>query len=367
MTMDRRDFLTASSALGAAAAATTGARAQPRRRTSWRRIAVEEAFWTPAVAEAQRALGLSSSRSLDFKTTRGTCDPRTPLYRGLTDFDERLRVMDRDGVAMHLLSLTTPGVQMFDPETGTAMAHISNDHLADVIARHPTRFAGLGCIAPQSPKEAVKEMERSIRQLNLSGFIINSHTDGEFLDAPKYWPILEAAEGLDRPIYLHPRSPPDSMLEPFDDYGFHNARWGFQAEISTHIMRMHAGKVFDRFPKLTIVIGHMGEGLFGNLWRIDHMSDAGRKRRTDPRSPDLTLSEVLKRNFYITTSGVEHAPLMRFVMDQFGVDRMMWAIDYPYEDSARATAFMNQVDIPDAHKAQLFHLNAERIFRLPTV
>ena len=107
---------------------------------------------------------------------------------------------------MHLLSLTAPGVQMFDADTATELATLANDRLAEICRQHPTRFAGLASFAPQTPKRAAKEMERAINELKLNGFIVNSHTNDEYLDDPKFWPILEAAEALDRCIYIHPRA-----------------------------------------------------------------------------------------------------------------------------------------------------------------
>lgn len=365
MPIDRRTFLTAAAPAAALAAnaALPASRTKPR---TWRRIAVEEAFWTPQLCDAQRALGQSQWGSLDLRTTRMICDQRTTLYRQLSDFDERLRIMDEDGVAMHLLSHVAPGVQMFDAATATTLAKVTNDHLAEVISRHPTRFAGLATMAPQDPPGAVREMERAVRELKLNGFIINSHTNGEFLDRQKFWPLLEAAEALQRPIYLHPRAPADSMAAPFADYDMHNARWGFQADTSTHVLRMIYGGVFDRFPRLQMVIGHMGEGLPGQLWRIDNTSDVGRRRRDDPNAAGMMPSDYLRRNFHITTSGVLHGPILKYTIELFGIDRVMWAIDYPFERSPAATAFMNTVDVDDDARARLFHLNAERVFRLPT-
>jgi predicted TIM-barrel fold metal-dependent hydrolase len=124
------------------------------------------------------------------------------------------------------------------------------------------------------------------------------------------------------------------------------------------------GGVFDRFPKLKIVLGHMGEGLPGQIWRIDNTSDVGRHRRDDPSAPGMVPSDYLRRNFYITTSGVLHGPILKYTIDLFGIDRIMWAIDYPFERSKLATVFMNTVDVGDEDRAKLFHLNAERIFRL---
>src|SRR5262249_16838084 len=149
----------------------------------------------------------------------------------------------------HLMLLTAPGVQMFDADTATELATLANDRIAELISRHPTRFAALASFAPQSPKRAVKEMERSIRQLKLNGFVVNSHTHGEDLDDQKYWPILEAAEALDRCIYIHPRAPSEAP-QMFSHYGMDSAMWSYGMEVGTHAVKMMASGVFDRFPKL---------------------------------------------------------------------------------------------------------------------
>ncbi len=180
----------------------------PGAKASRRRIGTEEAFAIPEQMAALRAIGESTWRNLDLNLLRRSTDPAGPTYKSLVDLgEERLRVMDENGVDMHLLSLTSPGVQCFDADKACAMASLANDRVAEAVARYPTRFAGLAAFAPQDPKRAVVEMERAVGKLKLHGFILNSHTDGEYMDDRKYWPILEAAEALDRAIYIHPRAP----------------------------------------------------------------------------------------------------------------------------------------------------------------
>ena len=374
MDRDRRTVLGAGAALAVAAA--TGAHgAQPAARVAprnYRRIATEEAWAIPEQREAIAAIARSSWNNLDVRNLRGGSSGAaggpmgatlSALGRRMLDVDgERLELMDRDGVAMHLLSLTSPGVQLFAAATAVSMAKLANDRMAAVIARHPTRYGGLASFAPQDPAAAVKEMERAVRELKLNGFIVNSHTNNEYLDQEKYWPILEAAEALDSALYIHPRSPADTMAAPFSDYNMHAAIWGFQAETGTHAMRIILSGVLDRFPRLKIVLGHMGESIPYNLWRADHWYHC--RRGIQPSS--LQPSDVFKRNFLITTSGVEDTRVLDYCLKWLGPDRIMWAIDYPYEESAPATRFMNEAPIPDADKEKIFHLNAERLFRLPT-
>ena len=334
---------------------------------SWRRIATEESFYIPEVAQSQHALSKSLWNNLDMQRIERRTSPQSALYQKLIDLEgERLKSMDEDGVAMQLLSLTTPGVQIFDADTATTLAALVNDRLANIVSRHPTRFSGLAALAPQDPARAVKEMERSIRELKLHGFIINSHTNNEYLDLPKYWPILEAAEALDSAIYLHPRGPADTMAAPLADYGMDGAAWGYQIDAGTHAVRMILSGLFDRFPKLKIVLGHMGETIPFNLWRLDYFSPEGTARRAGSAPSTLMPSEIFKRNFWITTSGMESGQALKYSVDVLGAERVMWAVDYPFQPSGPAVKFMDDVDISDEEKELVFHGNAERIFRLPS-
>jgi 5-carboxyvanillate decarboxylase len=252
-------------------------------------------------------------------------------------------------------------VQMFDADTATELAALANDVLAETISRHTARFAGLASFAPHSPKRAAKEMERAIGKLGLNGFIVNSHTNGEYLDDPKFWPILEAAEQLRRPLYIHPRAPSDGMADPFRSYGIEGAMWGYGLEAGTHVIRLICSGVFDRFPNLKIVIGHMGEAIPFWLWRFDFMHaravSSNRARRLE-----LKPSEYFRRNFAITTSGVESHEALEYSIKVLGVENVMWAIDYPYQPTAPAVAFMDSAPIPDDQKALVYSGNAERVF-----
>jgi len=361
MDVNRRTaMLAAGAALGGALAGSSARGAAPAR-AAIRRIAVEEAWSIPEHMNALGALARSSWTNLDIRQLEGASERSENGVRLIDVEDERLRRMDEDGVAMQVLSLTSPGVQVFDPDTAVAMAALANDRLAETIARHPARFAGLASFAPQDPGRAVREMERAIGRLKLNGFIVNSHTENAYLDQPRFWPILEAAEALDAPIYIHPRSPADTIAQPFRDYAMHAAIWGFAIETGTHAMRLILSGVFDRFPKLRIVLGHMGENIPFHLWRSDHWFD---RRRSIQRS-SLKPSEVFRRNFAITTSGVQHSPALRYAIEVVGADSIMFAIDYPYEESRPAVAFMDSVDISEEDRAKIYHRNAERLFRLP--
>lgn len=159
------------------------------------------------------------------------------LLPQLLDLDaRRLADMDANGVDMQLLSLSMPGVQMFERDTAVALARLANDRLSDAVRRYPTRFAGLASFAPQDPRAAANEMERALNTLKLNGFIVNSHTENSYLDDQRYWAILEAAEALEAPLYIHPRAPSDGMAAPFRDYRMEGAAWGYGIETSTHVV-----------------------------------------------------------------------------------------------------------------------------------
>jgi 5-carboxyvanillate decarboxylase len=335
-----------------------------------RKIAVEEAFSIPEVAKELQVIARGPGDGADMPLVRGIYDAQggygsMNFLEGLLDLEgRRLREMDQYGVDMQLLSLTAPGVQMFDADTACELATLANDRLAEVIARHPTRFAGLASFAPQSPKRAVLEMERAIRKLKLNGFMVNSHTHNEYLDDPKYWPILEAAEALDACVYIHPRGASDGLKGPLRDYGMDSAMWGYGVEVGTHAVRMLASGLFDRFPKLKICIGHMGEAVHFWIWRITFMNSRAQNIGRAPKTK-LTMAEYFKRNFVITTSGVEDPLALEYSVKKLGAESVLWAIDYPYQPTAPAVAFLDALTLPHADKELIAHGNAERIFHIP--
>ena len=330
----------------------------------YRRIATEEAFAIPEQFDAWREL-LRSQQSYDpdLFLARAQTDGGQLSQRLLDLDDERLKIMDGAGIAMQLLSLTSTGVQALATEPAVALAALANDRLAAAIERHPDRYAGLAAIAPQDPARAVKELERAISKLKLNGVIINSHTHGEYLDEEKFWPILEAAAALEAPIYIHPRSPSPGMAQPYRKYHLEHAIWGYAVETGLHAVRLIMSGVFDRYPKLMIVLGHMGENIPYALYRMDWMHSRAPVAMDRPKLK-LRPSDYFRQNFLITTSGVNwHAPL-KFCIEVLGADNIMWAVDYPYQETHEAVRYMNEAPISEADKHKIFHGNAERVFRI---
>jgi 5-carboxyvanillate decarboxylase len=336
----------------------------------WRRIATEEAFLIPEAADALRSWAAAASPDepdqdfWDFVFSQDLPGLQRVRRQLLDISGERLRIMDEHGVGMHLLSLTAPGVQTLPDSEAVTLAALVNDRLAATIAGHPDRFAGLAAVAPQDPKAAAAEIERAMSDLRLNGVVINSHTRNEYLDEQKFWPIFEAAEALRAPVYIHPRSPSAQMAAPYRKFGLETGIYGFQAETGLHAIRLICSGVFDRFPDLRIVLGHLGEGIPFWLWRVDYMHPVRSSRNTRP-TLELTPSEYFKRNFAITTSGMNWVPALRFCIEAVGADNIMFAIDYPYQLTGGAVAFMNEAPISDGDKHKIFHENAERIFGIP--
>lgn len=350
-----------------------------------RKIATEEAFTIPEIAEAIRKLVRQGGANLDLLLLKQLYEvPNAPpasvqadsnsnqvsnrdraakdMLPKLLDLEKiRLDDMNTNNVDMHVLSLVMPGVQMFEREQAIELAALSNDRLSEVIHRQSKRFAGLASFAPQDPNAAAKEMERAITTLKLNGFIVNSHTANAYLDNPQFAPILEAAEALGRPLYIHPRAPSDGMAVPFKDYRLEGAVWGYGIETGTHILRLIFGGVFDRFPKLQVIIGHMGEALPFWLGRLDFMGSPGARAG---RKNQLKPSEYFQRNITITTSGVEDPLALRYCIDKLGVDRIMWAIDYPFQPTKPAVAFIESAVMSEVERAKIAYRNAERIFNI---
>jgi 2,3-dihydroxybenzoate decarboxylase len=247
--------------------------------------------------------------------------------------------------------------------TASALSTHANDVLAEAVRRYPDRFAGLATVAPQHPQGAARELQRAAGELGMKGFLVNSHTHGEYLDDGKYWPIFEAAQALSMPMYLHPREPAPAMIAPMLDYGLYFAGWGFAVETATHALRLIMSGLFDAFPRLKIILGHMGEGLPFWLQRIDNRYLL--QVQIGALKPLARLpSEYFLENFLITTSGVMSAPALRLCMEVVGVDRILFAADYPYESVEESVQFMDSVEITSVQRQAIYASNAERVFNL---
>ena len=223
-------------------------------------------------------------------------------------------------------------------------------------------------VAPQDPAAAASEIERGVTRLGMNAVIINSHTQGEYLSDSKFWDIFAAAEAHDVPIYLHPNSLPKNMIGSFQDCGLDGAIYGFGVETGLHALRIITAGVFDRFPKLQLIIGHMGEALPFWAYRLDYMHRATvLSNRYESIKPLLKKpSDYLRENFFITNSGVAWEPAIKFTQDTVGVDRVMYAMDYPYQYAADEVTAMDSMAMSAEVKKKFFQTNAESVFKIKT-
>jgi 5-carboxyvanillate decarboxylase len=338
----------------------------------YKRIATEEAFAPPEVLKLYRSLYESGSLGdpgfdslWGFYATSMAARPAF-IREKLADLDAmRIADMDATGIDHQILSLTSPGVQVFDKPTAVTLARDCNDILAAAVRKHPTRFSGLAAIAPHAPELAAQELQRCVK-FGFKGVIINSHTHGEYLSDPKFWSIFEAAEALDLPIYLHPNTPPKNMIGPMLEAGLDGAIFGFGVETGMHLLRIITAGVFDRFPKLQIIVGHMGEALPYWMYRLDYMHSAGvRAARYECMKPlKKKVSDYLKENVYITNSGMAWEPAIKFAQQVIGVDRVMYAMDYPYQYTPQEVVDMDNMAMDAASKKLFFQGVAEKVFKL---
>ena len=287
------------------------------------------------------------------------------LFEQLCDVGEkRIAEMDAAKIDMQVLSLTSPGTEQIAGADATALAREVNDFLADAIKKNPTRFAGFATLPTAIPDEAAEELERMVREHRFKGAIINGHCRERYLDDKFFWPILERAEALNVPIYLHPTPPPKPVIEA--SYGgfspivtelLAGAGWGWHIETAIHVIRLILGGVFDKYPKLQIVVGHMGETLPFMLQRLDVMPMAITKLKRP-------ISAYLTGNVHYTFSGFNFAPTFLDLLLHVGVERIMFSADYPYSSMAQARAFLDQLSVSPADRARIAHGNAETLLGL---
>ena len=352
----RRTMLSAPALAGL----TIATAAQAKAKRSYRRIATEEGFLSPGIL-AQNAK--TQITGVPLITAGG---PSAAVSDLLTDLGAgRLAAMDADGIDMQLLMVSAPGVQVFEKTIAVALAAESNDYVAAACKAHPSRFAALAAVAPQNPAAAAKELERATQKLGLKGGIINSHTFDHYLDEQSYWPIFEAAEALDVPIYIHPREPATGMREIMTGPVVGGPAWAYGVEVGTHILKLISAGVFDRFPKLRIVIGHMGEGLPFWLPRIDNRYVAMRAGMFGGSKPMQRMpSDYIRDNIWVTTSGMNYWPQLKMTLDVLGRDRVMYATDYPFERQGEAVKAVDAMPLTASDKKMLFEDVATRVFRL---
>ncbi|KAF7557098.1 hypothetical protein G7Z17_g910 [Cylindrodendrum hubeiense] len=324
------------------------------------KIALEEAFTLPELASKTRL----------FTGPNGAQD----LARDLLDIQgTRLERMKASGISLMILSLTSPGPQdEADPEKALALARRANDFLAGEVEKNPSSFAGLASLSMHDPETAAFEARRAVKSLGLVGIIVNDFqtvsADGEqiiFYDQPEWDFFWKEITELDVPVYIHPRLTTPDISKKFLDGrpGLRGSAYFFSVGVSLHVLGLYVNGVFERFPKLQIVVGHMGEHLLLPLWRIDHR--LGYNTGALKPKTQKTFREVIKTNISITTSGHYGTPALLYAIQEIGIDRIMFSIDYPYETLEEGPKWFDDItELSQGQKEQIASGNAKRLFKL---
>ena len=337
------------------------------------RIATEEAFATREQIDCYLRMVKDGSADQGMVSlwgfyARSPSERATQIIERLLDLgSQRIRHMDETGIDRAILALTSPGAQPLpDIAEARGLAARANDYLAGQVAAHRDRYVGMTTVAPQDPEWSAREIVRGARELGFKGVQINSHTRGQYLDHPKFDPIFCALADTGQPLYIHPATPPDSMIGPMLEAGLDGAIFGFGVETGLHLLRLITSGIFHRYPQLQIMVGHMGEALPFWVYRLDYMHQASVRSGRYPFMKPLqkTILEYLRSNVLITTSGMAWAPAILFTQQVVGEDRVMYAMDYPYQFHADEVRAHDNLDIPLATKKKLMQTNAERWFRL---
>jgi len=319
-----------------------------------RTITIEEHYVSPGFLNGP-------GRSFIEQATRSRDGMGDVLERLRDVGDKRISEMDAAGIDVQVLSLNSPGVEQLEAAEAIEISKEANDFVAAAVKRHPSRFAGFAALPVAAPDQAAAELERTVRDYGFKGALINGHHRGRYLDDQFFWPILERAESLRVPIYVHPTQPPQPVVDasykgfsPRVSFMLANAGWGWHIETAIHVLRIILGGALDRFPELQLLVGHMGEALPFMQSRLDIMAPAvtGLKR---------PISAYLRDNIHYSFSGFNFTPTFLDLLLQVGVDRIMFSADYPYGSMAQARAFLDQLPVSTADRERIAHGNAERL------
>jgi gamma-resorcylate decarboxylase len=285
--------------------------------------------------------------------------------------EERIGVMDACGMEMMILSLNAPTVQAIsDPRRANEVARRANDALANEVARRPDRFAALAALPMQDVGLASRELERCVTELGFCGALVNGFSQLDnpqaalYYDTPDYWPFWETVERLEVPFYLHPRNPLPGWGHIYEGHSWLlGAPWAFGVEAATHALRLMGSGLFDRCPRLNMILGHLGEGLPCSMWRVDNYANwAKATHRCPAKNP---IGEYFRANFNLTTSGNLRSQTLVDAMLEIGADRIMFSTDYPFEMANDAADWFDAAPISESDRIKIGRLNAIRLFKLP--
>ncbi len=324
---------------------------QSEKHQTMRTITLEEHYATPAYLDGP---------GRDFKVN----SPQIAELLGNLG-EQRIAAMDAAGIDMQVLSLVSPGVEQLDVDEAVTVARETNDRLAEAVRRYPSRFAGFAALPSAVPDKAADELERMIGEHGFKGAVINGHIQGRYLDDKFFWPILERAEALQVPIYLHPTQPPRAVVEasyagfsPAVMASLTRGAWGWHIETAIHVIRLILGGVFDRYPRLQVVIGHQGEGIPFMLPRLN------RTLPTEITKLERPMGAYLRENLHYTFAGFNWTPTFLDLLLEVGVERIMFSADYPFMPMEEARTFLDQLPVSPADKERIAHGNAERLLSL---
>jgi hypothetical protein len=331
---------------------------QLRNRDMMRTITIEEHYASPGFLKCPGQRLKDMARVERFRDTN--------IIENLSDIGEkRIAAMDAAGIDVQVLSLTDPAVQQLDEKEAVALAHEANNYLSDAVHRYPKRLAGFATLPTAAPDVAADELERMVKEHGFKGGHINGHTKGRYLDNKFFWPILERAQTLKVPIYIHPTPPPQPVIDTYYA-GFApevtnmlaGAGWGWHIETAVHILRLIVGGVFDHFPDLQVIIGHMGEALPFMLPRLDGFLSPGMTKL------NRSVASYLRENIFYSFSGFNYLQTFLDLYLQVGADRIIFSADYPYSSMSQARAFLDQLPVSRGDRDRIAHVNAERLLRL---
>lgn len=293
------------------------------------------------------------------------------LESRLVDMQERrIREMDAHGMQMMILSLNAPAIQaIWEPKKATDVARRANDFLAKEVAKRPDRFRALAALAMQDPDGATRELQRCVKELGFVGSLVNGFSQINdpdsmvYLDDQRYAGFWAEHDKLDLPFYLHPRNPLPSAAQIYEGHPWLlGPTWAFGQETAVHALRLMASGLFDRHPKLQIIIGHLGEGLPYSIWRVDNRNAW---TKAPPRYPaKQKLGYYLQRNFHLTTSGNFRTQTLIDAMLEVGSDRIMFSTDWPFENVDHAAIWFDACTISEADREKIGRTNAVRLFKL---
>ncbi len=293
------------------------------------------------------------------------------LSKRLLDIHEgRLREMDENGMEMMILSLNAPAVQAIPSAyKANEVAMRANDFLAEQVAKRPTRFRAFAALPLQDADMATREMERCVKELGFKGALVNGFSQVDnpencvYYDAPQFSAFWASVENLDVPFYLHPRNPIASWAQIYEGHPWLlGPTWAFGQETAVHALRLMASGLFDKYPKLQIILGHMGEGLPYSMWRIDNRNAWVKVPKAYPAKK--TFGEYFQNNFHITTSGNFRTQTLIDAMLEIGADRILFSTDWPFENVDHAANWFDAASISEADRLKIGRTNAEKLFKL---